>query len=404
MKTNLFFGLLMVVGLNHAQNVDENKVSLTYIQLPLNVINKALTVYEVDVTKSYEQANEDSLANYQVELESAAAIYESQLAQWQAQCDALKRDYLTKMAAWEKQTNASDGAITNPPAEPQYPAHPIQQVVELPFLHNDLDDNTVQNTIELQGFSRGPGGAIITVDIQPIAEFKIVENIKETNGVRKFEYTCNYKLPLGLKVEAPGQGIVLQTIIGNSIQNYNLQTYDSQYEFDLWWMDNEDQFWMDFERKVRQKALQNLNTELNNKCGFPTKSRTIEVYTIKRFKDHDYADLTTAYTLATQGYQKVSNTRDRSEAHDKLTAAINMWKKALEESNLSDNKARVNDKVTALLQCNIAQAYIWMSEFDQAEVYLNLAKNSGISKFKRIAERLTSLLQERKQRWNAYFG
>jgi len=406
MKKSILIGGLFMVFLGQAQNVDENRVSVSYIQLPINVINKAVKVYEVDINRSFEQANEDSLSRYQIELESAASIYEAELAQWKAQCEAMERDYLSRMAAWEKQSqtaSASGAPPSSPPLAPVYPAHPVQQEVELPQLHNGLDENMVNNGVDLKGFDKGSGGAIITVDMYPISQFKVNEKKVVKDGVTTYEYFASYKLPIGLKVEDPSQGVVLQTIIGNSVQQHNMKSYASKYDFQLWWMDNADQFWMDFEKVVRRKAVNQLNTELNEKSGFPVKSKTIEIYTVKRYKDHNYSDLVNAYTLATQGYQKVSNTRDRSEAHAKLNEAIAAWKNILTESNLSDNKSRINDKVTALLQCNIAQAYIWMSEFDQAEVYINLAKNCGIGKFERIARALAGSLAERKQRWNAYF-
>ncbi|MGB1102976.1 MAG: hypothetical protein ACPG21_05050 [Crocinitomicaceae bacterium] len=405
MKRIILLGSLFFALAVKAQNVDENKVSVTYIQLPTNVINKAVKVYEVDITRAYEQANEDSLNQYQIKLESAASIYEAELVQWKAQCEAMDRDYLTRMAAWEKQTSGASSGVppTSPPQAPVYPAHPIQQEVELPRMHNDLDDNMVNNGVDLKGFDKGSGGAIITVDMYPISEFKINENKVVKDGVMSYEYYATYKLPIGLKVEDPSQGVVLQTIVANNVQRHNMKTYSYKYDFQLWWMDNADQFWIDFEKVARRNAVNQLNSELNEKCGFPVKSRTIEIFTVKRFKDHNYSDLTNAYTMATQGYQKVGNTRDRSEAHAKLTEAIEAWKNILKESDLSDNKSRINDKVTALLQCNIVMAYIWMSEFDDAEVYINLAKNSGVGKFERVARGMSGLLNERKQRWNAYF-
>jgi tetratricopeptide (TPR) repeat protein len=86
-----------------------------------------------------------------------------------------------------------------------------------------------------------------------------------------------------------------------------------------------------------------------------------------------------------------------------LTEAINVWKKALTESNPGDNKARINDKVTALIFYNIAEAYMWMSNFDEAEQYINKAINAGEMKYKTEAKRLQGVLADQKLRWNANY-
>jgi hypothetical protein len=42
MKKSILIGGLFMAFLGQAQNVDENRVSVSYIQLPINVINKAV--------------------------------------------------------------------------------------------------------------------------------------------------------------------------------------------------------------------------------------------------------------------------------------------------------------------------------------------------------------------------
>lgn len=398
----LFLFALGTSASGFGQNVTENKVNINYIQLPTNVISKQYTFYEVAVNRPYELANEDSLAVYQSRMESASAVYEAEMIAWRQNVNTLKRNYLGQMANWEKKTNA--GTPSSPPQEPVYPPQPIMQEVEMPQMHSDLTDMEVDNAINFQGFSKGAGGVVLTVEVYPISNMRIVETKKGSASTTKYNYVCNYTMPLGIKVEVPGQGTVLQTIVSNGQRSYTMKTFDSKYEHELWMLDNKDQFWMDLEKAARNSALGTLNETVNDKCGFPVKKRLAEVYTVKKFKDHSYSDLTTAFTIASQGYKRIAESRDRNAAKPKLLEAIAAWKEILKESNPSDKKSRINDKVTALIQCNIAEAYIWLSEFDEAEIYINLAKNSGVSKFKRKATALESLLKERRLRWNSYFG
>lgn len=401
MKRSLL-SLLLILGINSfGQNVTENKVTFNFIQLPTNPIAKEYSTFNVMVERKYEQANEDSLMNFQMKLEAASAQYEAELAAWKEQTRAIQRDYLGQMATWQKGSNA--GTPVTKPADPIYPPQPVMVQVENPRMHSDITDQEVQNAISLAGYNRGDGGATITVGVQPLSDVSIVMNAKGDGASKKYSYSANYKLPLELKVESPSQGVILQTIVLNSIQSYNMQTYASQYEFELWFLDNKEQFWMDLEKYARTNALKELNQTANDKCGFPVKPSTIEVFSIKKHKQHTYNDITNAYTIASQGYQAIGQSRDRSNGHAKLNEAITIWKQVLSESNVNDNAARVNDKVTAMLYCNIALANIWLSEFDVAEQYINQALNSGVGKFKRVADDYKALLNERKIRWNTNF-
>src|SRR5690606_3198464 len=103
----------------------------------------------------------------------------------------------------------------------------------------------------------------------------------------------------------------------NGVQSYAIGTYDSEYDYQLWWLDNRDAFWIDLEKKARNAAFMEANTFVNDKCGFPVKSRSVYVFTVKKHKEFEYNDLTNAYTAAMQGYQMIAQSKDRSQAEGK---------------------------------------------------------------------------------------
>ncbi|UKN00487.1 hypothetical protein K6119_12170 [Paracrocinitomix mangrovi] len=397
--------LLMVAGISTlamGQNVTENKVSFNFIQLPSNPISTDYKTFNVLVERKYEQANNDSLVAYQAKVEQATLEYEALLIAWKEQVKNAKKNYLTQMVTWQKAVNGGNTTVVQP-KEPIYPSAPIMREIPQPLLHADVLDDQVSNSVSLAGFDRGEGGATITVGILPISNYEIKMSQKGEGAAIKYTYTANYKLPLELKVEDPSSGVVLQTIILNSIRSYTIGTYASQYEYDLYALDNESKIWTDVENSARSTSYSQINTFINDKCGYPVKTRTCEIYTVKKHKDHQYNDLVNAFTVASQGYQMVGQSRDRAAAKGKINEAITIWKTMLKESNMGDNKARVNDKVTALLYTNLAEAYIWLSEFDTAEMYINQAIGAGVFKFKKAAEDLRGLLNERKLRWNTNF-
>jgi hypothetical protein len=90
-----------------------------------------------------------------------------------------------------------------------------------------------------------------------------------------------------------------------------------------------------------------------------------------------------------------------SDSKSKLDEAIQIWMAALEESTPSIKKSRINDKVTALLYVNIAEAYLWMNEFDEADTYIQKAKAGGVGKYKREAQNMEAFMKIKKLRYQA---
>jgi hypothetical protein len=187
------------------------------------------------------------------------------------------------------------------------------------------------------------------------------------------------------------------------IQYQSMKSYGSRYEYLLWLMDNEQQFYRDLERDARKRAISEINQILNNEFGFVPQTRGVELYTVKKYRDYEYSDVTTAYTLTTQALNLVAKDRNRTAAYDKIDQAVIKWKQILEESNLVDDKARVNDKITSMIYCNLAELLMWRGDFDQAELYNNLALNSGVMKSRNHAERMVGFYADQRKRWQIHF-
>lgn len=384
-----------------AQNVDDNKVSFQYIQLPLQKINPMFKTYEVRVNHIYKNANNDSLTVYNARKEAAQKTYDLQYATWLEQKKTIDKTYLAQMAAYEKATNA--GTVATLPAAPVYPVTPVLNPIGKIKLHSEITDTDVSNTITLQGFEKGLGGSIITIDVYPIRSVKIIETKTGSGATTKYEYKCQYILPIEVTFETPTDGKLYKKILFDNIQNYGMKSYASKYEYQAWLLDNADNFYTEMERSVRKSALNEINQILNNEFGFVKTTRGTEIYSVKKYKDYDYKDVIEAYTLTTQAFTLVSKDRNRASAQPKLDIAITKWKAILEESNSYDEKARINDKITAMIQCNLAELYVWKGDYDQAELYMNQALNSGVFKFKNHAERVQGYYADQKNRWNVHY-
>lgn len=394
----LFIGSISVL---FAQNIDDNKVNFPYIQLPLQKINPQFKTYEVRTNHAYKNANNDSVIVYNSRKEAAQKAFEFQYNTWLEQKKIIEKNYLAQMAVYEKAVNAGTAATL--PTAPVYPSAPLFVPIEKIKLNSEILETDVTNAITLQGFEKGLGGSIATITIHPIRSVKIVETKTGSGAATKYEYKCQYILPIEVSFETPTDGKLFNKILFDNIQNYPMKSYSSKYEYQSWFIDNSEKFFLDLEKEVRKSELIEVNQQLNSEFGFVKTTRSTEIYTIKKYKDYEYSDIVAAFTLTTQAFALVGNDRDRSSAMAKLDLAIAKWKSILEESNTIDEKARVNDKITAMIQCNLAELLVWKADFDQEELYVNLALNSGVFKLKNQAERVQSFYADQKKRWKANY-
>ncbi|MFZ9028025.1 MAG: hypothetical protein ACO2Z9_03365 [Crocinitomicaceae bacterium] len=409
MKKTLFIlsTLLLGSGAVLAQNIGDNKVTFQYIQLPKIKIDDKFNAYEVRVEHAYKDANQDSLAMHEMRKQAALTRYEQELVIYHRMKDSIDRTHLRAMADWEIKKNAGTlGADGNPlpqPSQPFYPTAPILKRVEGPRLHTELADNQVIDNISIEGFEKGLGGAIVTLKVLPIRNIQIVSTKKGSGASTKYDYRCLYTLPIELTLATPTQGTLTQFVINQGQQSYSIKSFKSSYEYELYMMDNKDQFYMDLERAARNNAISSARNYLNDNFGYVLRNRVAELYTVNRHKKYDYSDVTNAYTKSVQALSQVKNDRDRSGAADMIEDALEMWKSIMEESNTFDNAARINDKISAMIQCNMAELYVWLGEFNDSEMQANLALNSGEGKAKRHLNGELGFYKDQRVRWEANY-
>jgi len=91
-------------------------------------------------------------------------------------------------------------------------------------------------------------------------------------------------------------------------------------------------------------------------------------------KTHDYSDLTKAYNIALEVYEKYETQGHTVAGVEKLKGAIAIWKTALNQSNIGDKDARINHKVTIKLHSNLAVAFMYINDYKTALLHFNKIK------------------------------
>jgi len=401
MKILLCSLFLALCSLFYAQNVDDNKVNFAYIQLPAKKIDPSWKTYKVIYNHLYKDANNDSLKMLDVRKQQELAKFNAEYAVWKQKKDVIDKDYYTKMAAYEKTIN-SGGTATMPTA-PVYPPAPVYDPNLKVQQHTELKEAELASKVKLQGYEVGEGGLLVLVDLYPLRGNRIVERKTGSGATTKYEYTYQYTLPVGLTVTSSDGTVLYKEILFDQERNDMINKFGSRYEYLAWKIDHEATFFQEMESKARSYAFSEVDRILNDQFGFVKMNRETEVYSIKKYKSYEYSDVTEAYTLTTQALSLVAKDRNRSSATAKIEQAIAKWKSILEESNLYDEKARINDKITAMIHCNLSELYIWKGDFSSADLELNLALNSGVFKFKNESERRRDFFTLQKNRWEVNY-
>ena len=204
-------------------------------------------------------------------------------------------------------------------------------------------------------------------------------------------------------MESPTQGVLIETIINDGLQSYSLPDQKTQADYQLYLMDNKDVLYKNIEASARKAALSNANSYINNQFGYVLTNRVAEIYTVKNFKSYNYSDVDNAFSATNTALQLIKNNQNRADAIPKINLAVKAIDDVLFESNLYDNKARVNDKITAMLLCNKAELLIWKAEFDKVDALINEITNSGEGKARRHINDEVSFYLDQRKRWEAHF-
>ena len=121
MKRILLLLAMSALASASAQNISDNKVSFTYIQLPSSPIDNQYTTYDIVLDRGFEMANEDSLSSYALRVDAAVNQYDSEMTVWKESKRTIDRAHLSAMASWEKQVFAGSTSTVQP-IKANYPA------------------------------------------------------------------------------------------------------------------------------------------------------------------------------------------------------------------------------------------------------------------------------------------
>lgn len=365
-----------------AQRIEETVLKYEYVQKPLNPLT-GLESYNFTVVTPYPENNDGlkaqsekeyqkKLAAYPAEVKAAERMHAEKVANYDNEVALaqenfkLENDAFDKMSALEKLAleegrpklkMPSKTGLFVAPAEPKYvEPNTSTSIVFKPSILADT-------YLKLEGFEKGTVNTLngkVEMEAYDAGEPERKESSKRVyNSTTKqyvdqktYSFETAIRRPTRLTLEFNGKTIYNDIFEGTG-EYTTIKSPSSPNQYQM-------------EKDNVSDILTKVNTYINEQHGFVKIPTTLTIRAPKNKGDYD--DLEKAGKLAKRGINPMGSSDGKAE----LTEAITIWETVLEESDLNDKKARIDDKVTQSLYQNLIEASIFKEDFVKAQDYLVL--------------------------------
>ena len=391
MKTFCILSLVAISFFGRTQSVKSEEITYTFEKLPSNPITPKPNSYQSFVSASYEAENQKKMAQYEADKALAENDYQREMAEYPNRLKAADDKYEREMKAWNEKSTASkiiENKLLNENNKPvkDYVPQPVRRYVQAPVLKTSYDYNSLASTyLILDGFSRGTSNDLMynvtiqgfehsnpTVVSEIKKEVSRVNNVSTTTDVTYYYLTFTYRHPMSFRVTT-GQG--LEVFASTPPELSEFKTYKGQSTKTAPSTDIS-MLIKPIEDKILQDNLKFINAMVNDRIGYAKTSRKTELFYVKS-KNESHQDLQEAYDAATLGFKLYSNSEQQGTK--KLEEAITVWKRALEESDPENKKARIDKDVTIAIYFNLLEAYFLGRNTADAESAIKTLKSLGLS-------------------------
>jgi len=395
-----------------SQKMREEKVKFIDNRLPLKPV-KTIKSYDFTVSTPYPENNnnavemakkqyETALANYPNVVAESERLYKESLVEYEESVELAKEKFRIEEEAFSKKSALERIALSDQapklylPSKPKYykPAAPVY--VEPNTSNIIIFDSKMLASLylKLHGFEKGNNNALngkITVyyyeSTEPEAKTKEVSTYDKNSGksITRIEryYVMSYRRTVFVDLEHNG-AVLYSGMVESSKEYKKIEASSLPSKQTL-------------EKRSVEEALVMANEFINDNYGYTPQEFTVEVSYVKN-KSEEYDDVEKAKDLAVSGY----NSFKSGVKNDDLEKAISLWTDILKESDLTDKKARIDEKVTRTLLINIIEAAITINDFKIAEANLDSLKAlDSSSSEKKLIEKLEIRFADKKLRFDA---
>jgi len=392
MKNALLFTIaFFAIATAFSQKPYKEKASFDYIRLALQPLPSDIKNYKGEVILTYKEKVNGERDARQAQIDAA-----------NEKNAKARKEYDDKSFGEKLGNKALLG--TKGPTIVDVPVHENYY----PIIHNE---SSVAGTyLKINGYGSAPDNSLkITAYLdgfQYTTEEKMANKSVKKDGatvvVNTFAYLVRYKHPIKLIIETEAAGVIYEGYVEATNREMTAKTkyYHSREELQNYWTAGQNGFLGPLDTRISKLCMEATNDELNSLYGVSKITREISVWLVKG-KKYDYADYQSAYEYAVMGYGKLDEEGSNAKAFEYIKKGIDGWEAALKESEPKNKKARVNNKVTAVTRLNLAEAYIWINDFSNAELQLDKTRFLDLNKFTKLAAKQKELVDDQKARFEA---
>jgi hypothetical protein len=192
----------------------------------------------------------------------------------------------------------------------------------------------------------------------------------------EYYYSVNYQYPMSaLVIDRAAQKELFHGVPNESGFVYSTGAYPTTNQLSAVWGDG-----FEHHRKMKENAFskntQQLKNDIQNKYDFTSVTIFQEVWSPKTSKKQNYSDLDSAQMIALKAYELIRP--DLKNGFDSfrnvISIPVDVWLRALKESNLENDKARINSEVASSIRYNLAHAYFWLDDLEKAKEQVAIAQ------------------------------
>lgn len=378
-----------------AQKIKSDDVEYRYIKLPMTPLPSSITNYQSSITAAYEAENRRRQETYDRELLSVDSDYQRDLETYPARVKEAEDRYAAEMVEYNKKSVATkmiDKQVLGENNKPvkNLPSQPYKKTPQVPTFITSYDYPALASTyLALDGFQNNADNAVkIEVTIngfdytqpkQTITQRNVASTVNGksvTQMTNFYNVEFTYRHTMSVKVSGPdGKEILFLT--PQELNNYKAyKSPESNKSIPI----NEQQLVKTYEEKILQENLKFISDLVNDKFGFKRELRKSSLSYVKS-KDDLYSDLMSAFNDADSGLKSLVD--DAEFATTKLQNSIQTWNKALDESDPTNKKARIDQDVTIMIYFNLLETHFALGEYEPSQKILSALNLLSLGKSER---------------------
>lgn len=268
--------------------------------------------------------------------------------------------------------------------------------------------------LKIQGYKKIKEGGDLIIDLV-FGKFRLlgkelitddVYNVNAGENMKGYFYKIHCEYPVTLTVITGGSKEILRQEVkpDKDMLNFNFGKWEYSVEnLNKKFNEERGKILLDKQEKYMKSVLIQVKNRLNGNYGYPEKSEKIKIASGKG-KKFNYHDIETAFGYTEKAFESLTNQDNTDLIHQEFNAAIEIWKKAILESD-GGKKSRISPEIKIMLLYNCAIANLWMNNFEKAREDLaeatSLVTDKTRSSHQDLLEELKENIEDKEKRFLA---